>query len=103
MGASVDGRLELFAVSRDGEIWNRGQPATEDPSVPWTGWRSLGRKPGGFVELAVASDAVARVVLVAISQSGSDVWSASQTAPDAARRTRHARWPGRPSEPLPRR
>jgi hypothetical protein len=41
LGRSGDGRFELFAVGRDGNLWHKWQ--TEANDGPWSEWVSLGR------------------------------------------------------------
>jgi hypothetical protein len=81
VGQSVDGRLELFTLA-DEAVWQRSQQSASD-SESWTPWVSRGREAGGFASLGIASDNTARLVLVATSRNGSDLWAAAQTEPNA--------------------
>ena len=43
VGASSDGRLDLFATANDGNLWHRRQTA---PNNGWSAWTNRGHPPG---------------------------------------------------------
>jgi hypothetical protein len=77
--AGSEGRLVVVTVASDGAVWHRSQQ-TDDPDA-WAPWASLGRKEGGFWEVAGALDTTGRVVLVATTQSN-NLWHSPQTSAD---------------------
>jgi hypothetical protein len=54
LGRNGDGRLELFAVARDGNLWHKWQTAA---SNGWSGWASLGQ-PGVTTATTTVPDVV---------------------------------------------
>ena len=85
MAASADGRLELFLVGSDVQLWHIWQTA---PGNGWSDWTSHGRPLGlgfaGTAGLAIASGGTGserRLELFAIANDGS-LWQIWQTAPN---------------------
>jgi hypothetical protein len=91
VGQNEDGRLEVFAVGKDGEVWTNCQ--TRDAGK-WAGWNKLkpwrenGAEAGQGFEGAKASNRIAvvlgmdrRLQLFACGKD-SALWNISQTAPN---------------------
>jgi Pro-kumamolisin, activation domain len=81
LAASLDGRLELFAIGNDGNLWHIWQTAVNNG---WSNWFSHGTPPGqtfsgSTLGLVVAAQADGRLQLFIPSLSG-DLWRLSQTA-----------------------
>jgi hypothetical protein len=79
---SVDGRLFLFTVA-DETVWHRSQQSANG-SESWMPWTSWPRRAGGFAHVGVAVDAIGRLVLVATSRSGTDLWATALSEPGAS-------------------
>lgn len=77
---NADGRLEVFTVADDGQVWHRWQQRADDPESWEQSWHSLG-EPGKFSEVAVVLDASARLTLIAISSDGLELWQRTQVTP----------------------
>ncbi len=85
VAASADGRLELFVVAEDGELWHKWQTA---PSNGWSNWASHGRPPAAPgkppVDVlgvpAIAPSADGRLELFVVG-SDNALWHSWQTAP----------------------
>jgi hypothetical protein len=66
---NTDGRLEVFALGGDGQIWHRAQSAPNGPG--WTAWEQLTGMSGTWVgtpAVVVAGDG--RIAVLARSQDG---------------------------------
>jgi hypothetical protein len=79
---NADGRLEVFIVTGDGAVWHRWQKRADDPESWEQPWQPLGSQAGGFTGADVTMDARSRLTLVAVSQSGHDLWQRAQVAPN---------------------
>jgi hypothetical protein len=85
LAAGADGRLELFAVSTDGQLWHIWQTT---PSGAWSSWTSHGRppqtdpmaQPGVWLAPAVALNSAQRLELF-ITGHDKQLWHIWQTAP----------------------
>jgi kumamolisin len=79
MGTAANGRLELFQVGTDGNIWHNAQSA---PSSGWTGWANFG-KPTGVnpTSLTINNNTAGGLVFV-ITGSDGKMWFNYQTAPN---------------------
>jgi hypothetical protein len=75
-----DGRLEVFTVADDGQVWHRWQKDADDPESWLQPWHSLG-EPDKFSEVAVVLDASTRLTLIATSQDGLGLWQRTQETP----------------------
>jgi len=80
-GHDLDGRLELFVVSKDGNLWHRVQTA---PNGSWGSWQAVSASnPGISAPPAVGYDLNGRIEVFGM-QSGGVPWHISQTAPNGA-------------------
>jgi hypothetical protein len=86
VGKNLDGRLEVFAVSTDGSLWQIWQTATNNG---WSHWENRGKPSAGGIELA--SPAVGKSMTVGRYQDGRllvcvvasrKAWVISQTSPN---------------------
>ena len=50
--ANTDGRLELFTLSKNGEVWHIWQ---KSPNGNWSAWQSLNKPLGTFPENVIVS------------------------------------------------
>lgn len=76
-GHDADGRLELFVVSKDGNLWHRVQTA---PNGSWGPWQPVvATNPGISSPAAVGYNADGRMEVYGM-QSGGTVWHVWQTA-----------------------
>jgi hypothetical protein len=82
VASNADGRLEVFMVAGDGAVWHRWQQRADDPESWQQPWHNLGSQAGGFAEVDVTMDARGRLTLVAVSQSGQDLWQQAQVVPN---------------------
>lgn len=81
VGKNQDGRQELFAIAKDGNVWQTWQTA---PNVGWSDWKMLGKPPVGFrpadrISTAVNEDG--RQELFAIGADNA-LWHVWQTGPN---------------------
>jgi hypothetical protein len=78
VGASADGRLELFLTGEDGNIWHKRQTAA---SGSWSAWVSEGAAGGGFSATApeLGRNGDGRLELFAVARDG-NLWHKWQTA-----------------------
>ena len=78
LAPSADGRLEMFVVGGDGNLWAKWQTA---PSNGWSAWASHGQPAGvgltGSPRLAPSADG--RLELVVVGSDG-NLWSKWQTS-----------------------
>jgi hypothetical protein len=94
MALNVDGRLAVFALSVDGEVWTRSEILTGG----WTGWTALNVKSTAPVnKIAAAVNADGRIEIFCIDHDrrvyhnfqitqGSDIWAAGFWLDDGASR-----------------
>ncbi len=75
VGANPDGRLEVFAIGRDGTVWHSWQTS---PNGGWSPFYSLGGSLSG--QLSVANNSDGRLEVVGRSSAGS-AWHTWQTSP----------------------
>ena len=77
VGASADGRLELFMTGVDGNIWHRWQTVA---SNGWSAWTSAGSAGGGFTDAApgLGRSGDGRLELFAVGRDG-NLWHKWQT------------------------
>jgi hypothetical protein len=80
VGASADGRLEVFVSEYFGALWHIWQL----PAGGWSNWTSHGSPPGirlrGDKAPAIAADSEGRLELFAVGEDGA-LWHIWQTAP----------------------
>jgi hypothetical protein len=77
LGRSGDGRLELFIVGADGNLWHRWQTTA---SNGWSAWTSEGSAGGGFAAApAVHPSGDGRLELFVVGADG-NLWHRWQTA-----------------------
>jgi hypothetical protein len=76
-----DGRLELFVVTLEGNLWHAAQVT---PGGHWAQWSSLDGPEGepGIAEVGVGANADGRLEVMATLLDSTDLWHRSQTAPD---------------------
>lgn len=73
VAGNADGRLELFIVGDNGEVWHRAQR-----EGGWSRWRSLGSVGEDFIDVEVGRRANGRLVLFAVTES-SELFHQTQT------------------------
>jgi hypothetical protein len=88
VGSNQDGRLELFAISKEkdagpfpfGSVCNAYQSKAN--TGPWLLWGNLGRPPGAFlIDPTVAADADGRLDVFS-QRTGGGIWHSYQPAPN---------------------
>lgn len=80
-GHDLDGRLEIFAVSQDGNLWHRVQST---PNGSWGPWQTVTTSnPGISAPPRVGYNADGRIEVYGM-QSGGILWHVWQTAPNGA-------------------
>jgi hypothetical protein len=82
LGASQDGRLELFVVAADGALWHRWQTNVMNPDQ-WSSWFSHGRPPGSPLLVSTSAPTLTasqdgRLELFVVASDGA-LWHIWQT------------------------
>ena len=77
--ANSDGRLEVFVVSTDNQLWHRWQ--TSPGSSTWSAWSSLGGTIADSPAVTINSDGRLEVFVVA---TDNQLWHRWQTAPGSS-------------------
>ena len=80
-GHDLDGRMELFVVSKDGNLWHRVQAAANGNWGPWQA--VVTHNPGISAPPQVGTDANGRLEVFGL-QSGGKLWHVSQHTPNGA-------------------
>jgi hypothetical protein len=86
LGVNADGRLEVFTVVDNGEVWHRWQQRPGEPESwkrPWESLGSPGSPPVRANEVAVAMDAHGHLTLVVTARDGRELWQRTQAPPPA--------------------
>jgi hypothetical protein len=81
-GVNADGRIELFGLTPDGDVWRRAQ--FDAARETWSNWTQLNRPGDGLLvaRAMVAHNATDRMELIVTTTDG-QVFYRSQTSPGA--------------------
>lgn len=76
--ANIDGRLELFTLSKDGEVWHIWQ---KSPNDNWSAWQSLNKPSGTFPENVIVSRNDEGQLQIFIRDAKTGIWCRKGPAP----------------------